>query len=198
MAIPFFGLIVVAKDENFFQFIAYILALDFWYLGNGYGMWYISVSIFLYFLYPYLHKYIFKIESGAEVVKRGCFTIITFVVVFLSVHVFVPSYWEIVSFGIGKTTMFPVGMIAGYFAKHNQNVNNNFLIMYLSVMIVLLIVFKVLDKNYYEQIRTLIGIPVFTLFLNFVDRNQSLSIINKVLKWLGTYSLEIYILHLVF
>ena len=61
----------------------------------------------------------------------------------------------------------------------------------------LLILFHSIDKNYYEQIRTLIGIPVVCIVLSLLNRENAIyGWVFKPLKWLGSYSLEIYLLHL--
>jgi len=194
ISLLFFTLVVYYNDENYWMLFVYLTTLDFWIEGNDFGMWYIAISILLYLLYPLMHKFVC---GNASVLYRGFAIVLFIVVICFAIKLFSPSYWEIISFGVEKTSIFPIGIIAGFYAKSGKQICNKYIVMYFLVMLSLLILFHSIDKNYYEQIRTLIGIPVVCIVLSLLNRENAIyGWVFKPLKWLGSYSLEIYLLHL--
>ena len=194
ISLLFFIIVVYCNDEKFWMIFVYLTTLDFWIEGNDFGMWYIAISLLLYLLYPLMHKFVCRNDF---VLYRGFAIVFSIVIICFAIKSFFPSYWEIISFGVEKTSIFPIGIIAGFYAKSGKQIKNTYVVLYFLVMLSLLILFHSLDKNYFEQVRTLIGIPVVCIVLSLLEKNAAIyGWVFRSLKWLGSYSLEIYLLHL--
>lgn len=64
----FLVLYVLRNEESIGDLFAYLTTIAFWYKGNYYGTWYVAVSLLLYFLYPFIHKFFFNRKN---VLLRG-------------------------------------------------------------------------------------------------------------------------------
>lgn len=117
MATPFYlyGLYV---NSDFIRFLLNESTIYFWLYGNN-GMWYISVSVVLYILFPLLYKIIFRTEDNRSVTIRALSLIILCICSVVAVSVLSPSYYEMVSIGIEKTPMFIIGILVGYYAVNS-------------------------------------------------------------------------------
>ena len=195
MALPFFLLVTFSEHHSLYRFIAYMTTIDYWLEGNYYGMWYVAVSLALYFTYPLLHNLMFT--NRERVLWQGCLIILTIVFAFEWMSRSNFAYWAIVSFGVEKTIIFPLGALCGYYSLQSKQITRLQLVLYFIAMIGILATFKLIDdKNLFEQTRTLIGIPALCLLLEWFDRVKNCRWISPTLNWLGRYSLEIYLLHL--
>lgn len=194
MALPFFVIVTIKEDQSLSRFVAYMTTMDFWLEGNYYGMWYVAISLFLYALYPFLHLYLFG--NRKVVLVKGGILFLLMIVIFEWLSFKSYEYWSIICFGVEKTILFPIGAICGYFALQNIKIKKVSLFFYFLVMFVALIVFKLVnDKNLFEHVRVLIGIPLLCLLLDALN-SRKYTWIHYSLRWLGSFSLEIYLLHL--
>lgn len=96
ISIPFYLERAIAYHQSVGDFLLNITSLHFWFKGND-GMWYISVSMLLYFIFPYLYKFIFK--SNQQVALRGISVVSLFLLVCVGVYFFFPSYYELTGIG---------------------------------------------------------------------------------------------------
>lgn len=56
--------------------------------------------------------------------------------------------------------------------------------------------YDIFFKIYYGHCRTLLGITFLTYFYSKTNQSK-LNVLNDFFKWLGTYSLELYLIHMV-
>lgn len=117
MATPFY-LYGLYDNSDFIRFLLNESTLYFWLHGNN-GMWYISISVVLYLLFPLLYKAIFRAEDNRSVTIRALSLIILCICSVVAVSVLNPSYYEMVSIGIEKTPMFIIGMLVGYYSVNS-------------------------------------------------------------------------------
>ncbi len=64
MYIPY-AIYSICRGEIWVNEILELLTLRFWILGNA-GLWYISVTVFLYFLFPFIYRFVI---SGETVIR---------------------------------------------------------------------------------------------------------------------------------
>ena len=191
--LPFSIFSLFCSDLSVTQIIARQLTLKYWIWGKD-GMWYISVSLLLDALFPFLYGFIFKTNS--RMLIRFFVVVAFFLLIPVLLCRYVPEYYKATSLGIPKMWIFVVGMISGYFAFDNKKVKHLGLI-YLALFIGAIpanISQNELVKNIGDCLLRLVAIPLVCVCFNFIDRKATY--LKAVLEWFGKYSLEIYILHL--
>ena len=88
LAVPYFWLMDIVQTGTWNDFLWHISTVSFWRSGNYSGMWYISVIVMLYLLYPWFHRLAFKngvyrngmvllIITGIAIIEYLLFTIWT-------------------------------------------------------------------------------------------------------------------------
>lgn len=60
----FFGIFLSFGHISILNYIGYVSTLAYWYEGNFYAMWYISVTVLLYALFPLIYKCIIPPPQG--------------------------------------------------------------------------------------------------------------------------------------
>lgn len=201
MSSPFFALQAIQKGESIPVFLGHITSAAYWYEGNYCGMWYVAISLLLYALFPLIHKIMFSKDEIKVVVFKCVILSFVFFAVPIALKIASPDYYKIIKYGLTKMPIFIVGILVGFLS------------------------FKEL-KIKYMPLKILVGGVIFFLLSISADRVSSLMPIcamyekfyfivllcyfmssilpNKVaigyilnpLRWLGQYTLEIYILHL--
>lgn len=196
MATPFFLIIIIAENQSVINLIGYLSTIAFWLKGNFYGMWYIAVSLFLYTLFPLLYNTMFMGNVPKRIYLRSALVILLFLLIILFLKVIMPHYNMIVGQWLRKMVLFPIGMLFGYLSKYNV-INNQMVIRFFLFVTVSLIIAHFLSISLLEEYtRCLFGIFTLCFLFNVIDKVEFLKWINRVMSWLGTYSLELYILHL--
>lgn len=178
---------------NPLNFFLHISSLAFWIEGNYYGMWYVSISVFLYILFPFLYTYINKIK-GAPVI----FVMLVILLDLVIQHFFL-VYYNKVSIGIDKIPIFIVGIYAGKISLYKKQKESIRMLLFT----VILWIISFFLKNHWEYVYEIYAmtekiIYMFIICILFsVSENQTLvKYIRKILRWFGRYSLELYVLHL--
>lgn len=194
IAFGFLALSCYNHKENVCDFIAYMTTVAFWYKGNYFGMWYVAVSLLLYIMYPAMHKFFFYKSKGVNI--RCMFVIVFLSIILILFSVLCPNRWALLEQWIIKIPMFPIGMLAGYYAKKKCTFTL-FQMFLLGVFFIIAgIIMKFINHYCYELFRVLIGIPLIVSVLCIMDERPRFNWIFISLRWLGKYSLEIYLLHL--
>ena len=125
ISLPFYLERSFAYNQSVGDFLLNITALHFWFAGND-GMWYISVSLLLYFVFPFIYKYVFK--NNEQVVLRGISIVSFFILFCISVNYLFPSYYELTGIGLSQIPMFGVGVLIGYLSYNSVYLKHEFLI----------------------------------------------------------------------
>lgn len=192
MATPFY-LYMLYDNGDFIRFLLNESTLYFWLYGNN-GMWYISMSVVLYMIFPLLYKYIFRTEDNRSVTIRALSLIILCICSVVAVSVLSPSYYEMVSIGIEKTPMFIIGMLVGYYAVNSYKLTLYHLLGG-GILVILTLFSKKADDYfipYYEMSVRLLLMPLTCIVLEWFKPKRIIS----MLEWFGKYSLELYVLHM--
>lgn len=115
MGLPFFLLGLITGDISVSDFLLKFTSLYFWFYGND-GMWYISMSLALYFIFPVAFKLLFVQQKELIVVARTLLIIATCVFVCFALYNFAPHYYNMLQIGITKAPMFFIGMLVGWYS----------------------------------------------------------------------------------
>lgn len=189
MVLPFFISLLVIGKCSFLQFCGYMTTLAFWYEGNYYAMWYVAVSIALYAVFPLMYRAFFN-KYDRPILFCGIFCFLMAGIIFFIQNIF-PDYWKIVKFGLSRSYLFPIGCVCGYLAKKKASVAWYYLLIY-----ILVCGFFFLMRINTPVTRTMMGIPMVCILLDYLfDKNKNEKL-KKLLSWFGKYSLELYLLHM--
>ena len=119
MGLPFFLFGLFWGGVSFPKFLLKVTTLYFWLFGND-GMWYISMSVALYALFPFAYRFMFANQTEKASVARGLSLILACILGCLALYHYVPTYYNMLEIGIAKTPMFFIGMLVAYYACHNK------------------------------------------------------------------------------
>lgn len=136
MSVPFYMYVCAILNNDYGKFIENILTAYFWLHGNN-GMWYISITVLLYILFPLLYKVIFSKPNPKAVTVRALFVFILMEAINGLIYVCAPSYYNMVSIGITQAPIFVIGMLFGYYSSHKYMVSWRTMMWLILVLVVL-------------------------------------------------------------
>lgn len=122
MALPFFLYGLVRGDITWTEFILKESSMYFWLFGND-GMWYISVSVVLYAVFPFVYQFVFGVKEEHNVIMRAVALIALSVAACIALCLITPGYYKLVEIGISKTPMFVIGMLVAYLARSGKTMS---------------------------------------------------------------------------
>ena len=193
MGLPFFLLSLITGGISVSTFLLKITSLYFWLFGND-GMWYISMSVALYLLFPFAYKFLFARQKEVGVVTRTLVIIMMCVSACFAYYNFAPHYYNMLQIGITKTPMFFIGMLVAWYSCLGRSMTWKHII---GGGILLSITFLLKKQSdvfipYYEMAYRLLMIPLACLAIEYLKSKR----LNVFLQWFGRYSLEIYVLQM--
>lgn len=193
IALPMFIVIAIAKDYSIGFVLANITTLNLWYEGNPYGMWYIGVTLAIYFIYPFIHRvmYVQKLSSLHYIFILTCSMAIP-----VAIYYFANDYYEMNYVIWIAMPSFLMGSTLGYCFFNNVSYNT---FMYLLLMSLGWIICKHIGlyippfSAYGVVFQKMVLLPILTSALMLLEHCK---VVNGVFAFLGRYSLEIYVIHL--
>ena len=136
MSVPFYLYICTFLNNDYGKFVENITTAYFWLHGNN-GMWYISLTVLLYVLFPLLYNFIFSKPNPKAVTIRALFVFILMEAINGLIYVCAPSYYNMVSIGITQAPIFVIGMLFGYYSSHKYMVSWRTMMWLILVLVVL-------------------------------------------------------------
>ena len=191
MAFPFLLIIILKTHQGVEEFLGYLTTLSFWIKGSYYGMWYIPIILAMYLIFPLLYELMFKRLRGNG---GGISVLILYCLLIWSLYLFFPDYWEMNGRSLKKTVMFPLGMYCAFLSKHQ--VDHKWQWSFYLSLLVFLVLTKLKFTALFEYARSLFGIFTIPIVLLLLEINKIMPIVSTSLRWLGNYSLELYLLHM--
>ncbi len=207
LSFPLYTFFLAAREGyGFTEYVGQLSTTYFWFGGNYGGMWYVSVSVLLYLLFPFVYKTIFRQDgNNASVIVR---TAVVLGVVYLALwglRSFAGDYYDLVEIGIVKIPFFIIGILAGFAAKDNRLSDTGYHICLAVITLAYLILTVVNHRvdGYWLNHATgvfqkLFFIPLLCIVLGFLGNGWIGKAVTGFFGWFGKYSLELYILHLHF
>lgn len=191
------------NDYNVYDLIAQITSIYFWYGGNYGGMWYVSVSIALYIVFPLLYKIAIRKEKEHTCICALLICVTLFVIPFVQ-KLYNEEYFKVIKIGILQIPYFVIGMFWGFLTK-NEFLSRKEYIGLLSFIFFSFLVFTILNSIYpgvywimecTTLCQKLFFMPFICIIFNILEILKVDGWLKKIFNWFGYYSLELYILHL--
>ena len=194
MSVPFYLYVCAILNNDYGKFVENILTAYFWLHGNN-GMWYISITVLLYILFPLLYKVIFSKPNPKAVTARALFVFILMEAINGLIYVCAPSYYDMVSIGITQAPIFVIGMLFGYYSSHKYTVSWRTM-MWLILVLVVLVGIKRISPFFQAPMILTLRIVTIMLVCYIFNKVMFLKNVMGGVKWCGKYTLELYVLHL--
>lgn len=190
ISVPFFTVNSLLLHDSFLHYLGNVTTINYWISGNYMAMWYIAVTIVLYLLYPLLEQVVIKLKWGG---------ILTFMLLNIGIHTVSPAYGNSINLALSHTPMFMLGILMAYYIGQEKHKIQTFLRICVCFAIVSIIVSKLHFVPEYLSLDAmamkLIYIPVICVFFYNLEQNILVAKLASCLEWLGRYSFELYVLH---
>lgn len=199
MALPYFLFRLCFEGISIWQFLGYLTTLSYWFEGNYCGMWYVAVSTVLYAVSPLIFKIYFCRDSFVYTTLCLLATLLLAVLGNHLLFTFAPERYELYYNGLERYFMFFIGLYCGYLSRQQSKERKTGLCLIAALLpIAYLLTFISPEYGYLTAAmrRLVITIPLVSFFFALVDKVQRGQPIMQVFNWLGTYTFELYILHL--
>lgn len=194
IALPFFILYILMGKDSVNNLFFHLSTITFWIKGNYYAMWYIALSVFLYMLFPLIYRMIVQRNMIITTIRVFSLVLLSFLVLFF-IQFYYPGYWSSHKIGISKIPIFPIGIYIGYLASMKYRVKMIYLIPYFIIcLLIMFFLCRYVDSLYRGFARTLIGIPIAVVSVDYMG-NTLKKYVKIVFGFLGKYSLELYLIH---
>lgn len=193
MGLPFFLLSLITDNITLSTFLLKLTSLYFWFFGND-GMWYISMSVALYFLFPVVYRFLFIKQKEQVILVKMLLIIITCIAVSFVLYALAPHYFSMVQIGVTKAPMFFIGMLVGWYSCLGRSMSWKHIVGGVFLLSLTILLKKQSDVfiPYYEMAYRLLMMPLACLALGYFNTKC----LKTVLQWFGRYSLEIYVLQM--
>lgn len=202
LSIPLYSFyLYFAEEYDVIMFLEQISTAYFWIHGNYYGMWYVALSVVLYFLFPFIYRFLFGDNHKNRIIVRFLLLMLLIIIALLTLSLVYDEYFKKIDIGVTKVPMFIIGIIFGFYTKNNLLSDKRYLILIL-ISTACYFGLSLVKQNYWAgvsipMVLKLVFMPIICLFFNIIDKSWFKRIMIP-LDWLGKYSLELYILHLHF
>lgn len=183
-------LYVTINEEPFEYFFYHLSTIDFWFGDSTLGMWYIAVTIMLYLIAPCLYRNRVFDSSG-----RLMLILCAWGIVLLILYLINNKYWQSTGVWLAQSPAFLLGGFMMSRIEKGMNAGlKEFVYIFLLTLILVICAFIFPFVIPFSRILVrLCGMLVLCVLLNILASCKNLM---DVLHWFGTYSLELYILHL--
>ena len=179
--IPVYSESYFILNNPWISWLGRVTTIGYWIEGNFNGMWYLALTIFLYTLFPLLYKALELQHGGGKNTFVWLLIIAIAVKVGFLVNYLSPSYYKTIVHSLLYAYMFLIGMMFGKWSFNKVQIDFEIL------LVVGLLCWIAPD------FRTIIAMLLICYFFEIIDLSDKM---RCVLRWLGNYSLEIYVLHL--
>lgn len=171
---------------------------SFWKTGEQL-FWYVAIILFVYILYPLIYKSAFEFEEG----KYKFFVFFLWMAGVLAVNAYCknsyPEVYDNIEIAICRIPVFLCGCIAGEYVFYKKNFCRS---IYIAAFVLTGLSGLICKTKYFPLIGfrytyLFIGVAIcLTLSVLFSIISTKMKWICKVLGFLGTISLELYIVHI--
>ena len=175
---------------DFITYLKNITLISLFTNGNR-DLWYFTLSIILYFLYPLLYKVIKSKEIkgliGLLLIVVGC-----------SILLYNIDYniYQRIEIALTRIPVFLIGIYTGKYIYEKKEINNYFILLFILLFIFINIILYIGGIKPYMIVRYLncflgISIVFIIAFIHSLYKNKYS---DKLLSFFGTYSMEVYLI----
>ena len=192
IAVPYFFFMDVIHSDSWSNFLWHVSTLSFWKSGNYSGMWYISVILALYLVYPFYHRIAYgnggKMQTGFLLFIFGFLLVIEYLISTLA-----PDYYGRISVCMNMGIFF----LGSYMASTLSNNRKSLIINVGGGISICLIADFVFGLNgHIYIIYNVLCICLWSLLFYSVQNSKIGNVCIRVFEWFGRYTLELYMIHL--
>ena len=191
IALPYFLFMDVIHSGSWSNFLWHLSTLSFWKSGNYSGMWYISVIMALYLVYPFYYRITYgnrKLKSCILLLIFGSLFIIEYMIFMLA-----PDYYDRISICMNMGIFFLGSYMADFLCNNRKDLTIN--VGGVILMCLIAAYFFKLSGHIYI-IYNLFCIGLWAGLFRSVQNSKIGNVGIRVLEWFGRYTLELYMIHL--
>lgn len=181
------------NNSSFISFIKSITLYNFYFVNVYYSCWFIQAIVSLYIIFPWYYKLFNRVKN------KTLFTIIIIAIMLILLWLFQKQIRNDFYIFIVRIPDFLIGIWLGWFIT-NSNFKltyNKQIIIHLSFIIAIVMEYLRIHKNIYiinECIpKMLIAFSLSVVLANLLNKNSNRKTLIKILTFLGTISLELYL-----
>ncbi|MCI8348239.1 MAG: acyltransferase [Firmicutes bacterium] len=180
------------------QFLERITLMRFW-LTKDSQIWFVSLILFCYFIYPYIHSMFFGEHKTNVVGWTRCILLIT-IVIFFTVLLMVnhKDIYDRIEIGLTRIPVFIIGCYWGKFVYEKKPIYNWAIVLIIALD---LLTFFVLEQDVlhgiYRRYFYMIGGIGLIFTIPIVLKILNCKVINKFFSFLGKISLNLYLAHII-
>lgn len=156
--------------------------------------------IVLYILFPVFYEYIYKNDNTADAAIACCSTIIVMSTVF---RILDPTHYGYLRIAVERIPVFVFGIYMGSLCSENRKVKPVYVLVY---SIITMILWEIGRNNlcprlknyvvyYAGSLMAVLLLGIFCVIFEGLSKLKYSYIINRFLRFLGTFTLEIYLFH---
>lgn len=191
----FYGIVFIyfniIKEYNLPQFFLNYTMLDFWIHGLGNSPWFLAAILVFYLIYPLFYKIYFgeKNKISFKIVFLSAILLFMLALIIFCPHLRIFAL---------RIPIFFIGCFMGKIVYDNKEIKTKHLISIVVANIITLVIYIIFKNTL--GVKNLFYIPLtFTIIfvLTFLYKFNScyLAFLNKIISYLGGYTLEIYLTH---
>lgn len=195
LMIPFLTIsiipIIILEQDSFhvIKIVELLSTLYFWIDGNYCGLWYISLMVVLYIIYP---LYFF-------LTKQRCSVAIIFIILsFLCIYVFKslnPAYYNLTEIALSKIPCFFIGSWLAVCRNKKQYFAPPIMIACFFICSKFCVHINQVCADIYSISLRCINIVFLCYIFEYFRSYSFFSYLSKFLRFFGQYSLELYLIH---
>ncbi len=175
------------------NYLKNIFLLSF-FVDGDLSFWYFSFILVLYIVYPILHKMVEKFDYKFVIVFIVGIVIGNFLLMKYNINLY-----NKIEIATTRIPVFIMGIWLGKKSYTDYKISKKWLILFAIIFITIIpiLYFKVFI-NYYIMVRLLycpLAISIVVLLSCIYTKFNNNSILTRFFIWIGTYSLEIYLLY---
>lgn len=177
-----YGIEYLFKDNwNWTKFFGELLMWDN-LIHNSINMWYIPALLLMYSIIP-IYVYSYK--------KWQIVLWLPFIIILFLIGMLFTEQIEILPFRMAwfRLPIFLLGVNTFLLKDKNFHLNSKSVLFYAIIAVILC---WILENSHQFELKRLCYIPLVMAIVYFYDRNK---LYKKVFKWIGTFSLENYLIH---
>lgn len=172
------------------QYLNRIFLLSF-FTDKDYNFWYFSLIIVLYLIYPFIHIAIKKFD-----IKALLFFTIGILIFNGLLRRYNNQAYEMYEIALTRLPVFFIGVFLGKKVYEEKKISKKWIYLFLTIFIAIpiLFYFNLFEKHFFIKRYLYCPYSLSIIFL-VADLKQKKNIIYRFLIWIGTYSMEIYLIY---
>lgn len=188
---------LVMHRISIWGFVNRLFLIQYWIDGDR-QIWYISLIMLLYLVYPYIYLYMFRKNEDKSSVIRAMIMIGVIVIITIGLNAEYPKVYHAIDLALPRVPIFLTGCIVGKFVYEKRKISSA---IPLGVIVAFVVGYKLTNKwNIYENcaeryVYWIGGVAVTLLFAILFSITPKW--FNNIWSKWGVLSLEIYLSHIV-